>query len=83
MFTGTARSGSSVATPSSKKTRRVPRRLLSELSFRNGSKCRLAVEFGVCSLFVWGALFSVLGFGFTFWGFGCVPFSSHLATSCV
>ena len=22
-------------------------------------------------------LFSVLGFGFTFWGFGCVPFSSQ------
>ena len=23
-------------------------------------------------------LFSVLGFGFTFWGFGCVPFSSQI-----
>ena len=22
-------------------------------------------------------LISVPGFGFTFWGFGCVPFSSH------
>ena len=31
------------------------------------------------SLFVWGALFSVLGFGFTFWGFGCVPFSSQVS----
>ena len=27
-------------------------------------------------------LFSVLGFGFTFWGFGCVPFSSH-PVSCL
>ena len=26
-------------------------------------------------LLVWGTLFSVLGFSFTFWGFGCVPFS--------
>ena len=27
----------------------------------------------------WIALSSVLGFGFTFWGFGSVPFSSHEA----
>ena len=25
----------------------------------------------------WGTLVSVVGFGFTFWGFGCVPFSSQ------
>ncbi len=30
---------------------------------------------------VWVALYSVLGFGFNFWGFGCVPFSSHAETN--